>query len=41
MAERLVPSYATAHLMVAEALLMLGRTREVQAEAERAVQLGS
>lgn len=35
----IVPSYANAHTLRAQALLLLGRTGEVQAEADRAIAL--
>ncbi len=40
-ANRLVPSYPAGHLFIAQALLMLGRTDEVQARVERAVELAA
>ena len=40
-ANRLVPSYSNGYLLVAQALLMLGRTDEVQATADRVVDLGA
>ena len=40
-ANRLVPSYPAGHLFIAQALLMLGRTDEVRARVERAVELSA
>jgi DNA-binding winged helix-turn-helix (wHTH) protein/TolB-like protein len=40
-AARLVPSYPFGHLLVGRALLMLGRTAEVQAHADRAIEVGA
>ena len=37
---RLVPSYTNGHVLAARALLMLGRTEDARAEADRAVALG-
>jgi tetratricopeptide (TPR) repeat protein len=40
-AGRLVPSYPFSHIMIAQSLLMLGRADEVQAHADRAVELSA
>jgi DNA-binding winged helix-turn-helix (wHTH) protein/TolB-like protein/Tfp pilus assembly protein PilF len=40
-AARLVPSYPNGHVLLAHTLLLLGRTDEVQAHADRAVQRGA
>lgn len=40
-AARLVPSFPNGHVLLAQTLLLLGRTDEVQAHADRAVQRGA
>jgi DNA-binding winged helix-turn-helix (wHTH) protein/TolB-like protein/tetratricopeptide (TPR) repeat protein len=40
-ASRLVPSYPNGYVLMAQAKLMLGRTDEIQALADRAVELGA
>ena len=40
-ANRLVPSYPAGHLFIAQALLMRGRTDEVQARVEQAVEMSA